>query len=164
MRSLPQFGNRFALGRRLFVAVFAYFSGRSLLARILRPLASRGKYWTPSPMFIHARKCPRYGGVDHIPDIVRNRLVSLRACDAAEAVFYELGDASTALRRTHYRHGVSQKTAAIRSIFIPCRPGRLLCVATRVWLRLRASDTAKHSSHREISMHPQDRDRRAALQ
>lgn len=92
----------------------------------------RGIYWTPSPMFIHARECPRYGGVDHIPDIVRNRLVSLRAYDAADAVIYDLGDvvdgrsADTVLTRcfTDDRcNYINIHTA---------RPGCLLCVVTRV--------------------------------
>ena len=40
----------------------------------------RGIYWTPSPIFLHARDCPRAETVDELAPIVRaNALVSIRA-------------------------------------------------------------------------------------
>ena len=55
---------------------------------LLRP---GGVYWTPSPIFVHTGQCRRYDAVDHIPDIVRRRLVSLRAYGEDDMVLYDLG-------------------------------------------------------------------------
>jgi hypothetical protein len=38
-----------------------------------------GIYWTPSPIFIHADRCEQYDDTDHVAEIVRPRLVSVRA-------------------------------------------------------------------------------------
>ena len=54
-----------------------------------RPL---GVYWTPSPIFLHAERCERFEQVDIVPEIVRNRLASVRAYDADDMCIYELGD------------------------------------------------------------------------
>lgn len=54
-----------------------------------RPL---GIYWTPSPIFLHERDCPRADASDIVAPIVRaNPLVSVRAYDAADQCIYELG-------------------------------------------------------------------------
>ena len=54
-----------------------------------RPL---GVYWTPSPIFLHAEPCERFEQADIVPEIVRHRLVSVRAYDADDMCIYELGD------------------------------------------------------------------------
>jgi hypothetical protein len=51
-----------------------------------------GIYWTPSPIWLHAEGCVRFEQVNVIPDIVRNRLVSVRAYDASDFCLYDLGD------------------------------------------------------------------------
>jgi hypothetical protein len=51
-----------------------------------------GIYWTPSPIWLHAEGCVRFEQVNVIPDIVRNRLVSVRAYDADDFCLYDLGD------------------------------------------------------------------------
>ena len=51
-----------------------------------------GVYWTPSPIFLHAKPCERFEHADTVPEIVRNRLVSVRAYDADDMCIYELGD------------------------------------------------------------------------
>jgi len=52
----------------------------------------RGVYWTPSPIFLHARDCARFEARDEIaPIVLANGLVSVRAYDAAEMCLYELG-------------------------------------------------------------------------
>ena len=51
----------------------------------------KGLYWTPSPIFVHATACQRYERCNHIPEIVRNSLVSLRSYDAEHQCIYDLG-------------------------------------------------------------------------
>ena len=51
-----------------------------------------GVYWTPSPIFLHAEPCERFEQWEIVPDIVRNRMVSVRAYDADDMCIYELGD------------------------------------------------------------------------
>src|SRR5262249_29102850 len=53
-----------------------------------------GVYWTPSPNFLHADPCKRFEQANIIPEIVRNRLVSVRAYDADDMCIYEQGDVS----------------------------------------------------------------------
>ena len=107
-------------------------SGEEVLLGSYNLSRPRGIYWTPSPIFLHAAECPRYGTVDHIPDIVRNRLVSLRAYDSDDAVVYGLGDVVD---------GGSANALLVRCLadercsyvnIHTARPGCLLCVATRV--------------------------------
>lgn len=51
-----------------------------------------GIYWTPSPIFLHARSCRRYNAEDQVAPIVRaNALVSVRAYDGADQCIYDLG-------------------------------------------------------------------------
>ena len=54
-----------------------------------------GVYWTPSPIFVHARDCPRHVAEDEIaPIVLENGLVSVRAYDAEEMCLYDLGHVS----------------------------------------------------------------------
>jgi hypothetical protein len=51
-----------------------------------------GTYWTPSPIFLHARDCPRFAAEDEVaPTVLANGLVSVRAYDGAELCLYDLG-------------------------------------------------------------------------
>lgn len=54
-----------------------------------RPL---GPYWTPSPVFLHARDCARAEVTDALPETVTaNPIVSLRHYDAEGMCLYDLG-------------------------------------------------------------------------
>lgn len=54
-----------------------------------RPL---GPYWTPSPVFLHARDCQRAEVQDELPETVtQNLIVSLRHYDADGMCLYDLG-------------------------------------------------------------------------
>jgi hypothetical protein len=55
-----------------------------------RPL---GVYWTPSPVFLHARDCPRFTAVDRIAPTAMGAttIVSVRAYDDAQMCLYDLG-------------------------------------------------------------------------
>ena len=55
----------------------------------------QGVYWTPSPIFIHARDCARFDMVDRIaPTVLANGIVSVRSYDAEELCLYDLGGIS----------------------------------------------------------------------
>src|SRR5215472_618750 len=49
-----------------------------------------GVYWTPSPIFLHAEPCERFEQANIVPEIIRNRLVSVRAYDPDDMCLYEL--------------------------------------------------------------------------
>jgi hypothetical protein len=54
-----------------------------------------GVYWTPSPIFLHARNCPRFESVDVIaPTVLANAMVSVRSYDGDEMCLYDLGAVS----------------------------------------------------------------------
>ncbi len=91
----------------------------------------RGIYWTPSPIFIHADACERYDQRDHVAEIVRPRLVSVRAYDADDLCLYDLG---------HVADGDAIDAALLRAIgdertaFVnihTAKPGCLLCRVER---------------------------------
>jgi hypothetical protein len=51
-----------------------------------------GVYWTPSPIFLHARDCARFEAADTIaPTVLANGIVSVRSYDAAQLCLYDLG-------------------------------------------------------------------------
>ena len=55
----------------------------------------QGVYWTPSPIFLHARDCTRFTATDEIaPVVLANGMVSVRSYDAAEMCLYDLGAVS----------------------------------------------------------------------
>lgn len=92
----------------------------------------KGLYWTPSPIFVHATACRRYDRVNHIPEIVRKSLVSLRSYDADHQCIYDLGvvvdgaQAEIPLRRA---------LADARTRFVnihTAKPGCLLCTVDRI--------------------------------
>ncbi len=92
-----------------------------------------GVYWTPSPIFLHARDCARFDAVDEIaPTVLANGLVSVRAYDAAEMCLYDLG---------HVCEGAEVAAPLMRALDDPrtrfvnihtARPGCLLAGAERV--------------------------------
>jgi hypothetical protein len=52
----------------------------------------QGVYWAPSPIFLHARDCGRFGAEDEIaPIVLANGIVSVRAYDGDEMCLYDLG-------------------------------------------------------------------------
>lgn len=52
----------------------------------------QGVYWTPSPIFLHARDCARFAAEDEIaPIVLANGIVSVRSYDAEEMCLYDLG-------------------------------------------------------------------------
>ncbi len=52
----------------------------------------RGIYWTPSPIFVHAKDCARFEAENVVaPIIALNFLASVRAYDEADQCLYELG-------------------------------------------------------------------------
>ncbi len=91
----------------------------------------RGVYWTPSPIFVHAHDCPQYDRVNHIPEIVRGSLVSVRAYDEDDMCLYDLGqvrdgaEVDDALRAALE----DQRTAFVN--IHTAKPGCLLCRAER---------------------------------
>jgi hypothetical protein len=51
-----------------------------------------GVYWTPSPVFLHARDCARFDAEDAIaPTVLANGIVSVRAYDSEQMCLYDLG-------------------------------------------------------------------------
>ena len=91
----------------------------------------RGVYWTPSPIFVHARACPRYDRVNDIPEIVRGTLVSVRAYDANDMCLYELGQVrdGTEVDEALHRALDDQRTAFVN--IHTTKPGCLLCRVER---------------------------------
>jgi Protein of unknown function (DUF1203) len=91
----------------------------------------RGIYWTPSPVFVHAAPCAPFVAADTIPEIVRNRLVSVRAYDAEDQCLYDLGHAGDG-------DGIDAPLARAlddpRTAFVnihTAKPGCLLCRVER---------------------------------
>jgi hypothetical protein len=92
----------------------------------------RGIYWTPSPIFVHARTCAPFGMPDTVPDIVRGRMVSVRAYGGeGDMCLYDLGHAGDG-------DGIEAPLARAlddrRTSFVnihTARPGCLLCRVER---------------------------------
>jgi hypothetical protein len=91
-----------------------------------------GVYWTPSPIFVHADGCERFEQADVVPEIVRNRLVSVRAYDADDMCIYELGDVcdGTEVERLLDRALVDRRTDYVN--IHTARPGCFLCRVARL--------------------------------
>lgn len=93
-----------------------------------RPL---GIYWTPSPIFLHAKPCTPFREPDAIAPIVRNRLVSVRAYDREGMCLYDLGDVSEG---TYVDDLLARALTDERTDFVnihTARPGCLLCQVER---------------------------------
>jgi hypothetical protein len=95
-------------------------------------LGPTGVYWTPSPIFLHAEPCDRYATPDHIADIVRPRLVSIRAYDAEQMCLYDLGHAGEGAEADA---PLAAALADPRTSFVnihTAKPGCLLCRVERL--------------------------------
>lgn len=93
----------------------------------------RGVYWTPSPIFLHARDCARFDAVEEIaPIVLANGIVSLRSYDAAELCLYDLGAISDGKEVAPL---LDRAVADPRTRFInihTARPGCLLTAVERL--------------------------------
>jgi hypothetical protein len=93
----------------------------------------RGVYWTPSPIFLHARDCTRFTATDAIaPVVLANGIVSVRSYDAAEMCLYDLGAVSEGREVAPL---LARALADPRTRFVnihTARPGCLLTAVERV--------------------------------
>src|SRR4051812_8910061 len=93
----------------------------------------QGVYWTPSPIFLHARDCARFAATDEIaPTVLANAIVSVRAYDAGELCLYDLGAISAG---SEVAPLVERALADPRTRFInihTARPGCLLTAVEKV--------------------------------
>lgn len=90
-----------------------------------------GIYWTPSPIFLHARDCAAYTGQDEIADIIRTSLISVRAYDAEQIILYDLGQVAEG---PHADAPLARALADPRTAFVnihTAKPGCLLCRVDR---------------------------------
>ncbi|MDB5373740.1 MAG: hypothetical protein JWP04_2382 [Belnapia sp.] len=88
----------------------------------------QGVYWTPSPIFLHARDCVRFTAPNEIaPIVLANGIVSVRSYDAAELCLYDLGAISegSAVAPLLARALEDPRTRFIN--IHTARPGCLLC-------------------------------------
>ncbi|WP_270933894.1 DUF1203 domain-containing protein [Falsiroseomonas oryzae] len=93
----------------------------------------QGVYWTPSPIFLHERDCPRFEAEDEIaPIVLANGIVSVRSYDADEMCLYDLG---------HVCEGAQVAAPLLRALGDPrtrfvnihtARPGCLLTMVERL--------------------------------
>lgn len=92
----------------------------------------QGVYWTPSPIFLHERDCPRFEVPDEIaPIVLANGIVSVRSYDADEMCLYDLGAVSEGKDVAPI---LARAVADPRTRFInihTARPGCLLCRVER---------------------------------
>jgi len=90
-----------------------------------------GVYWTPSRIFLHAEPCERFERTDIFPEIVRHRLVSVRAYDADDLCIYDLGDVcdGTDVERLLERALADRRTDYVN--IHTARPGCVLCRVER---------------------------------
>ena len=90
----------------------------------------RGIYWTPSPIFLHAKPCGRYDARDEVAPIVRrSSLVSVRAYDAAEQCLYDLGQVCTG---ESVDEPLARALADARTDFVNIHTARPGCLLSRV--------------------------------
>ncbi|MBB5690681.1 DUF1203 domain-containing protein [Roseomonas alkaliterrae] len=90
----------------------------------------RGPYWTPSPVFLHARDCASAPVEDSIPETVRaNPLVSLRHYDADGMCLYDLG---VVLPGEAAEAALRERIADPRVAFVNIHTARPGCWLTRV--------------------------------
>jgi hypothetical protein len=91
----------------------------------------QGIYWAPSPVWVHAEPCPRFEQSDTVPEIVRNRLVSVRAYDSQDQMIYELGEVC---RGTKVEAPLERALGDSRTGYVNIHtagPGCFLCRAER---------------------------------
>jgi hypothetical protein len=91
-----------------------------------------GVYWTPSPIFVHGEICEPFEHTDAVPEIVRNRLVSVRVYDAEDMCLYDLGDVCDG---SDVERLIDRALADCRTDFAnihTARPGCFLCRVERL--------------------------------
>lgn len=93
----------------------------------------RGVYWTPSPVFIHAKNCARFDQPNVVaPSVRSNSLVSIRAYDAEDLCLYELGAvASEGAVDAPLARALDDPRTAFVNIHT-ARPGCWLCRVERI--------------------------------
>jgi hypothetical protein len=86
-----------------------------------------GVYWTLSPIFVHGESCVRFEQADIVPEIVRNRLVSVRVYGTDDMCIYGLGDVcgGTQVERLLDRALADRRTDYVN--IHTARPGCFLC-------------------------------------
>ena len=106
--------------------------GEAILLGSYHLRAPQGVYWTPSPIFVHADPCPQYAARNELAPIVRqNRLISIRAYDAADFCLYDLGEVCDGQAADA---PLERALADTRTRFVnihTARPGCLLCRVER---------------------------------
>jgi hypothetical protein len=105
--------------------------GEAVLLGSYNLLGPLGIYWTPSPIFVHADRCDRYDQANHVAEIVRPRLVSVRAYDAEAMCLYDLGHVSegNAVDEALARAMDDERTEFVN--IHTAKPGCLLCRVER---------------------------------
>ena len=91
----------------------------------------RGIYWTPSPIFVHAAPCVPFDAADQVAPILRARMISVRAYDAADQCLYDLGFAGEG---TEIDEPLARALDDPRTEFVnvhTAKPGCLLCRVER---------------------------------
>lgn len=91
----------------------------------------KGVYWTPSPIFVHAKPCAPFDGAGRVPEVLHGSLLSLRSYDAQDMVIYDLGVVTDSQGLTGL---IERALADTRTSYInvhTARPGCMLCVITR---------------------------------
>ncbi|HXT78318.1 MAG TPA: DUF1203 domain-containing protein, partial [Acetobacteraceae bacterium] len=79
-----------------------------------------------------AESCPRFGEINQVAPIVRNRLVSVRAYDADDQCIYDLGHAGNG---NEIDHPLLRALDDPRTAFVnihTAKPGCMLCRVERV--------------------------------
>ncbi len=91
-----------------------------------------GIYWTPSPVFVHQERCAPFASANFIPEIVRRRLVSVRAYDADDLCLYDLGEVGegSAVEAPIDRALIDRRTDCVN--IHTARPGCFLCRVERL--------------------------------
>jgi len=98
---------------------------------LTRPL---GIYWIPSPVFLHARDCPRFEAQDVVAPTATgpDRIVSVRSYDAAGMCLYDLGEVCRGPEvEAPLRRALGDPRTAFANIHT-ARPGCWLAAAERM--------------------------------
>jgi hypothetical protein len=93
----------------------------------------QGIYWTASPIFLHADRCPFFAEADTVAPILTTRLISVRAYDNAGMCLYDLGDVAEGVEPVSFL--LHRALGDDRTDFVnvhTARPGCLLCQVEQV--------------------------------
>ncbi len=93
----------------------------------------KGIYWTPSPIFVHAEACARFGTEDTVAPIIRQGvLVSVRAYDSADQCIYDLGHVCAG---SEVDAPLARALSDRRTAFVNVHTARPGCMLSRIELR-----------------------------